>query len=815
MDIFFQDIRYAARKLMRTPGFTTIAVATLALAIGATTAVFSIVNGVLLKPLPFPSPDQLAAVSSVGTNGEPTSMSGPDFMDYRDQSRSFAGLAAISYGNANLTAAGTTPVRLEVAGVGAPFFDLLGVKMQLGRGFTPGEDRKGAAGVAVLSDRFWRTHFNGDARVIGQPISIDNKTVTVVGIAPPSMTYPRARDVWTPFVFEDWMLDPENRGAHFLSAIGRVKPEIAIESARREIASIGERLRKEYPRTNTNYGATAIALRERLVGNVRTTLVTMLGAVGFVLLIACANVANLLLVRASGRETEIAVRTALGAGRWRIVRQLITESILLSFLGALIGGALASWAVDAVVAYGPRGLPRLDSIAIDTRVLLFGAGISLLTGLLFGLVPAIHAARTEIGQMLKESVRGSSGRRASQRTRGALVVSEMALAVVLLVGAGLLIRSFTKLIAVDPGFRVDHVLTFSVSVPEAKYPFDRNKNQFTDDVLDGLRRLPGSRAVAAGLSRPMQDEGMRVGFDIDGRPPAAPGARMVAEIRPITPGYFSALGISLERGRLFTAAEGRWGPPPVVVVSQEFVRRYFANENPIGKHIAIGISHDTAASGKTSVKSGGEIIGIVADVKQRGLKEDPSAAVYIAQAMFPQNDMAFVVRSDADMGTLSAAVRRAVAEVDPDMPIFDVETMEQAVAGSVAQPRFYMALLAAFAGLALLLAGLGIYGVISYTVSQRTRELGIRIALGATHDRVVRLVLGQGMLLTLGGVALGLLGAYGLTHVIRNMLYGVTAADPITFVGVSAVLLGVAGLASYLPARRAARVDPVIAMRAD
>ncbi|MEP6491947.1 MAG: ABC transporter permease [bacterium] len=815
MDIFFQDIRYAARKLMRSPGFTTVAVATLALAIGATTAVFSIVNGVLLKPLPFPNPDQLVAVASLGTNGLPTSMSGLDFVDYRDQSRSFIGMAAINTGNGNLTAAGTTPVRLEIATVGARFFDLLGVKMQVGRGFLPDEDHAGAARVAVLSDRFWRTHFNGDSRVVGQPISIDGNTFTVVGIAPASATYPRARDVWTPFVFEKWMLDPENRGAHFFSAIGRVRPGVSVETARRELATIGERLRKEYPRTNTNFGGTAVALQEQLVGNVRSALVTMLGAVGFVLLIACANVANLLLVRASGRETEIAVRTALGAGRGRIVRQLITESILLSFLGALIGGALASWAVDAVVAYGPRGLPRLDSIAIDGRVLLFGAGVSLLTGFLFGLAPAIHAARSEIGQMLKESVRGSSGRRASQRTRGALVVAEMALAVVLLVGAGLLIRSFSKLLAVDPGFRTDHVLTFSVAVPDVKYPFDRNKNQFTNNVLDGLRRLPGSRAAAAGLSRPMQDEGMRVGFDIDGRPPAAPGARMIADIRPVTPDYFNALSISLQRGRLFAASEDRWGPPPVVVVSQAFVQRYFPNEDPIGKHITIGISHDTAASGQTSVKSGGEIVGIVADVKQRALKEDPSPAVYIPQGTLPENDVAFVVRSDADVSTLTAAVRRTVADVDPDTPVFDLETMEQAVAGSVAQPRFYTLLLASFAGLALLLAGLGIYGVISYTVSQRTRELGIRIALGATNDRVVRLVLGQGLVLTIGGVAIGLVGAYGLTRVIANILYGVTAADPITYAGVAALLLAVAWLASYVPARRAARVDPVIAMRAD
>jgi putative ABC transport system permease protein len=815
MDILIQDIRYAARKLVRTPSFTIVAVTTLALAIGATTAVFSIVNGVLLKPLPFPDPSAVMKIGSSGKDGKMTHMSVPDFIDYRDQTHSFVGMAQVQDRNsANLSIAGQDPVRLNAASVGARFFELLGVPMQLGRGFLPGEDVVGARKVVVLSDKLWRSAFNADPHIVGRAVSLNGNDYSVVGVAPPSFTYPSKPDLWEPFIFESWMSDPDNRGAHFMSAIARLRAGVSEDAAARDMKSVGARLTKEYPKSNATFGGTAMTLQRSLVGDVSGTLLTMFGAVVFVLLIACTNVANLLLVRAAGRETEIAVRTALGAGRGRIVRQLVTESVLLSVAGALVGGALAAWIVDAIVAFGPKGLPRIEDIAIDGRVLTFSAAIAVLTGLLFGLVPAFHAARAEIGQMLKESVRGASSRRAAQRTRSVLVVTEMGLAVVLLIGAGLLIRSFATLLEVDPGFRSEHVVSFDVSLPSVKYPYDRDIRRFANDVQGNLSSVPGVQSVAAAFARPMAGYGMRVSFDIDGRPKAPSDSRMIADVLPATSNYFSTMGIPLVRGRAFSKAEEDWGPPPVVVVNRAFVKKYLPTEEPLGKHITLGVSHDTA-SGKTGVTSKGEIVGIVGDVRQFGLREDPYPAIYLGWGTFPLSDVSFLVRSTADPAQVTAAVRERVRAADPALPVYNVQTMEDAMAESVAQPRFYTMLLTGFAGLALLLAALGIYGVVSYSVSQRTRELGIRIALGATQDRVVRLVLGQGVTLTVVGVGVGLVGAYWLVHLLSTLLYGVAPTDASTFASVSVLLIGVASLASYLPARRAARVDPVVAMRAE
>ena len=814
MDILLQDIRYAARKLLRTPAFTLIAVGTLALAIGATTAVFSIVNGVLLKPLPFREPGALMRVGSMSKEGKLVHMSVPDFIDYRDQTRSFVGMAQIQERNsANLSIAGSEPQRLNAAMVGAKFFDLLGAPMQLGRGFAVGEDVSGAQRVVVLSDKLWRANFGAEKSVIGRAISVNGAEYTVIGVAPPSMTFPAKPDLWLPFVFEPWMSDPENRGAHFMSAIARVRPGVTTDAAAREMGTIGARLRAEYPKSNANFGGTAETLQTSLTGDVRKALLTMFGAVAFVLLIACANVANLLLVRAGGREAEMAVRTALGAGRGRIIRQLITESVMLSLLAAMIGGALAGWAVDAIVAFGPKGLPRLDDIAVDARVLVFSVVLAIVTGLVFGLVPAFHAAKTELGQMLKDGMRGGS-RRATQRTRSALVISELALAVVLLVGAGLLIRSFVKLMQVDPGFQTEHIVSFDVTLPTSKYPYDRDLRRFAAQLRDGLSSLPGTQSVAVAFARPLEAQGMRASFDIDGRPPAPNDKRLLADIRPASSNFFSTMGMHVLRGRVFTDAEESFGPPPVVVVTQAFARKYFPNEEPIGQRITLGVSHDTAAA-PSEVKAQGQIVGVVNDVHQQGLSAEPYPAVYVGWGTLPINDVAFLVRSRAETSTIAAGIRVRVHAIDAQMPVYDLSTMDQAVLESVAQPRFYMLLLSAFAALALLLAALGIYGVISYSVSQRTRELGIRIALGATPDRVMRLVLGQGVMLTVLGVSVGLLGAYWLMHLLAALLYGVASSDVLTFAAVAVVLLGVASLASYLPARRAALVDPVIAMRAE
>jgi putative ABC transport system permease protein len=816
MDTLPQDIRYAARKLVRTPGFTLIAVATLALAIGATTAAFSIVNGVLLKPLPFREPDRVVVVGSTNLERKLQSMSAPDFIDYRDRTHSFVGMAAVQAGNsANLSVSGATPVRLNSAAVGARFFELLGVSMRLGRGFLANEDAAGAERVAVLSEKLWRNTFAGDPAVLGRVISLNGQDYKVIGVAPSSLTYPRLPDLWTPFKFESWMTDPENRGAHFLGAIGRIKPGVSFDVAKRDMMTIGEQLRAQYPRSNTNFGGSIEEIQTNLVGDVSKMLFTLLGATGFVLLIACANVANLLLVRASGRETEMAVRTALGAGRGRIIRQLITESVMLSAIGALIGAALASWSVDAIVAFGPRGLPRLDNVTVDGRVLVFCAGLALLTGVVFGLVPAIHSARAELGQMLKDAVRGSSSKRGARRTRNALVVTEMALAVVLLVGAGLLIRSLANLVRVNPGFRPEHLVSFDVSLPSTKYPNDRDVRAFTSSVRDRLSALPGTQSVAVAFSRPMEPHGMRTDFNVDGQPPAPENKRMLTDVHPVTWNFFASMGIPVLRGRAFAPAEENFGVPQVVVVSESFAKKFFPNENAIGKRITLGIDHDTAANVKSNVTARGEIIGIVGDVKQRGLASEVLPTTYVGWGTFPISDMAVLVRSTADVATLSAAIRENVRAIDPAMPVYELQTMEDAVSESVSQPRFYTTLLTAFGGLALLLAALGIYGVISYSVAQRTRELGIRIALGATHDRVLRLVLGQGVGLSVLGVAIGIAGALWLVHLLSTLLYGVQTTDKLTFASVAALLVGIASLASYLPARRAARVDPVIAMRAD
>jgi putative ABC transport system permease protein len=816
MDTLRQDIRYAARKLVRTPGFTAIAVITLGLAIGATTAVFSIVNGVLLKPLPFRDPDQVVVVGSTNRDGKLQVMSAPDFIDYRDRTHSFVGMAAVQAGNsANLSVAGASPVRLNSAAVGARFFELLGMPMRLGRGFIPNEDAQGAERVAVISEKLWRNTFAADPSVLGRAMSLNGEDYKIVGVAPSSLTYPRQPDVWTPFKFEAWMTDPENRGAHFLGAIARVKPGVAFEVAKNDMRTIGEQLRRDYPRSNTNFGGSIERISTSLVGDVRGLLFTLLGATGFVLLIACANVANLLLVRAAGRETEIAVRTALGAGRGRIVRQLITESVMLSALGAVLGAALASWAVDAIVAFGPRGLPRLNDITVDSRVLLFCAATAVVTGVIFGLVPAIHAVRAELGQMLKEAVRGTSSKRGAQRTRSALVVTELALAVVLLVGAGLLIRSFANLIRVNPGFRPEHVVSFNVSLPSSKYPNDRDVRGFTNSIRDRLAALPGTQSIAVAFSRPMEPHAMRTSFDVDGQPPGREEKRMSTDVHPVTWNFFANMGIPVLRGRAFSPREENFGVPQVVVVSESFAKKYFPAGDAIGKHITLGLSHDTLATVKSEVTARGEIVGIVGDVKQRGLASEVSPTTYVGWGTFPISDLAVLVRSSAEVATLSAAIRETVQSIDPAMPVYELRTMEDVVSESVAQPRFYTLLLTAFGALALLLAALGIYGVISYSVAQRTRELGIRIALGATHERVLRLVLGQGVALSVVGVAIGIAGALWLVHLLAALLYGVQATDTLTFASVAAVLIGIASLATYVPARRAARVDPVIAMRAD
>ncbi|MGH7655396.1 MAG: ADOP family duplicated permease, partial [Gemmatimonadaceae bacterium] len=810
---FWQDLRYAARKLRRTPGFTFVAVATLAIAIGATTSVFSIVNTVLLKPLPFREPGRLVRVASLW-RGRPSAMSYLDYVDYRAQSKLIPAMAAFDVRTQNLTLPNAPPRRLVAARVNANFFSVVGVKPVLGRAFAAPDEVRDGARVAMLSEGLWRSTFGGDSSVIGRSITLNANPVTVVGIAPSTIDYPRGVEIWVPQVPTTDDIDPGNRGSHYLQAVGRLAPGATAEQAKIELGAIADRLARQYPVGDASHGETAIPLRDSIVGNLQKSLYVLLGCVGFVLLIACANVANLLLVRAAIREPEIAVRAAMGASRARIIRQLVTESVLLSVGGAVIGTALAAWIVSTVRAYGPSTVPRLDEVVLDGRVLAFSASVALATGVLFGLVPALHAARANLGELLRDGARGSSGRKGVHRTRNALVVAEMALAVILLVGAGLLSRSFVNLLRTEPGYEPENLVTMSVSLPSKKYPWDAQSIAFANTVIEQMRNLPGATHAAVAQGRPLTYNSSRVSFDRDDRPPAPPGKSTSADLRFISADFFRTIGTKIVQGRDLLETD-RAGAPQVLIVSQQFAKEFFPNETAIGKHITLGYGWQRTANVADTATVRGEIVGVAADVDAFGPGSAVVETIYVPFEQTPVPDMSILVRSNAAPASVLNMARARLREIDPDLPVYDAMAMTDALSASVAQPRFYMVLLGSFAGVALLLAALGIYGVVSYAVSQRTRELGIRIALGASRAGVTRLVVSQAIMLTATGVVLGWAGAYALTRFVSTMLFGVGRVDATTFVAVAAVLVAVALIASLVPARRAARVDPLIAMRAE
>jgi predicted permease len=805
LDELAQDVRYALRQLRRSPGFALVAVLTLALGIGANTAIFSVVNGVLLRPLPFREPDRLVRVFSLD-EGKRAAVSPLDFADWRDQARSFEGLAAVNALTLNLTGGGE-PERLEGASVSAALFSVLGVRPIAGRTFAPSEDAPGAPRLVLLGEPLWRRRFGADPGLVGRTVLLDGEVYTVVGIVPAASAYPAGAEVWTPL---DLSQEARSRGARYLRVIGRLAPGTAASAAGAEMAAIARRLEEQDPDHNTGFGAAVVPLHQQIVGEVRTPLLVLLGAVGFVLLIACANVANLLLARAIGREGELAVRAALGAGRGRIVRQLLTESLLLALLGSAAGVALAAAAMRAFVAAVPDDLPRVAEVGIDGTVLLATAGAALATGLLFGLAPALQASTPILVGTLKQGGRGASGHAGRRRASDALVVAEVALAVVLLAGAGLLTRSFTRLLEVDPGFRPERVTTFTVTLPPAKYGKDAQLQAFAAALVERLARLPGAQSAAVVSGLPLSDAGFSLSFTVDGRPAPDPGAEPSAQVRVATPAYFATMGIPLVRGRAFTERD-RDGSPQVVVINREAARRFFPGEDPLGRRVQLGWTRD-------SVRMGGEIVGVVGDVRQFGLDAAPVPEIYAPYDQFPLDELSAVVRSTADeqdQAAVLAAVWGAVGELDRDLPVYALRTLEELVSESVARPRFYMLLLGAFAAVALLLSAVGIYGVMSYAVRQRTREIGIRVALGATGGRVLRMVLGQGLTLALAGAILGLLAALWVTRLMASLLYGVSPTDPPALAAGAVVLVAVAALACYLPARRAARADPLTAIRAD
>ena len=806
MDHLRQDLLYALRRLVKAPAFTVVAVVTLALGIGANTAIFSVVNGVLLKPLPYPESERLVGVYHTA-NGRRAVMSGPNFTDVARTATSFENAAAISTGRMILTGQGE-PIRIPVANVSASLFNVLRVRPILGRTFNADENTPGRTSIVVLSYGLWQQRFGGDPDVVGRRIQLDGVSREVVGVTPQGFSYPADRQAWLPVEYDQNFVTRQ-RGAWYLDVVARLKPGVTTQQSATEVETIGRNLAREYPDADAEIGMTTYPLREAMVGDIRRAVFVLLGAVGFVLLIACANVANLLLARAAAREPEMAVRTALGAGRGRLVRQLLTESIILALVGAAFGLLLAVWGVEFLTSLKPQGIPRLDNIRIDGAVVLFTMAIAVVTGVLFGVAPAFTATRG-LTASLKEGGRGAVTARGGARLRGALVVAELALAVMLLAGAGLLMRSFIKLQAVDPGFRPEQALTFELTLPEARYKEDPQIISFFDRLLPRLRALPGVRAAAAVMGLPLSGMDFVISFEVEGRPPVPPSQRPAMQVRVATPDYFSTIGIPLKRGRGFSD-DDRQGTTPVVLITETAARMFFPNEDPIGKTIKLGWGR----GGGARRRAGGEVVGIVGDVKEAGLDEPNPPHIYMPLRQWPVGFMSIVVKTATPPPTLADAARTEVYAVDPNLPVSNVRTLDEIVARSISQPRFYMLLLAIFAGVALALAAIGIFGVLSYAVAQRTREIGIRMALGAQQHTVIGLVVREAMLLVAFGVASGTIAALVLSRTMTKMLFSVAPTDPATFAIVAAGLLAVALLASYLPARRATRVDPVVALRTE
>jgi putative ABC transport system permease protein len=795
MDTLLQDLRYGIRLLLKQPGFTAVAIITLALGIGANTAIFSVVNAVLLRPLPYPDPDRLVTLRS--------NQSLPDLEDIRAQSQSFE-----AFGGAVMQAQDFTgeaePLQVQAALVNADLFKALGVKAAIGRTISEEEDRIGGEPVVVLSAAFWQRHFGGRPDVVGKSIPLSGNSYTIVGVMPADFVMPReSPDLWASVRVAN-PVAAQFRGVHFLRTYFRLKPGVSVAQAHSEMGNIDRWLEEQYPEENKNRRTELIPLHERVVGSTRAALLILFGAVGLVLLIACANFANLLLARAAARQQEIVIRAALGAGRRRLVRQMVTESVLLSLLGGAAGLVLASWGIDLLIALKPADLPRLSAIGIDPWVLAFTFGVSILTGILFGLAPALSASHINVNAVLKEAGRGSTGGRASHLLRRLLVISEIALALVLLIGAGLLIKGLWLLRSVDPGFRTDNILTMRVELPESRYKEIPKQMAFRQGLLDGLGSLPG---VEAGMisELPLSGDQLTHNFVIEGRPPLAVGAEPELMTRTVGGDYFRVMGIPLLQGRDFTAQD-RIDMPLVGLVNESFAREYFAGASPVGARI----------SWARGPRQWMTIVGVVGDVKHFGLNQPEASAFYAPYAQLNQpwkRWMYLTVRGDMDTQTLVGEVKKQIWAIDKLVPVTKVQTMTEVMAASLAGQQFNMTLMGIFAGVALLLAAVGIYGVASYSVTQRTREIGIRMALGAQGPDVLRLVLRQGATLAGSGVAIGLAAAVALTRFMSSLLYGVSATDPMTFAGVALLLTGVALVACFVPARRATKIDPGVALR--
>ncbi|HKW47388.1 MAG TPA: ABC transporter permease [Gemmatimonadaceae bacterium] len=800
-----QDILYAARKLRSAPAFTLTVVVTLALGIGANTAIFSVVDGVLLRPLPFSQPDRVVRLRFI-YNGSPDAGSPPELKDFRTRTRTMASLAMYTGQATNLVRDNADPEQLVGVQVSANWFNVIGVTPQLGRAFADGEDREGAPKVAMLSDAVWRRDFNADPNVVGRAIRLNGEQVIVIGIAPPGRGYPFSAEIWVPLVFSAQQLSDSYRGARYTQMIGRLASGVTPEQASRDLSQIGTAIAQRFPDNYKTLTMQAVPLQSAIVGDIQRPLLVVMGAVAFVLLIACANVANLFLVRATGREGEMAIRTALGAGTSRLVRQLVTESILLAVIGGTAGLVLASWGMKVFLRLAPANLPRVADARLDATALGITAVITLATGVVFGLLPALQLDG-DLASALRAGGRGARIRHVTGRARGGIVVAEVALAVTLLVGAGLLLRSFQGLVAIDPGFRAENVLTFRVSLPDRSYASDTAQRNFVVALDERLRAIPGVKQVGIASALPLDGSDFTLSFRVHGRPPVPANDEPATQLVAATPEFFSAMGIPVQRGNVFTR-EAQPGTPKQIVVSREFVRRFFPNEDPLGHYVELGWSRD-------GDRRGGTIIGVVGDVKQGALDQETPPLLYIPYAQAPLTSLRVVVFSGVPPASLTRPVHTAVRDIDRELPVFSVRTLEDYVSASIGPQRFYATLVGIFALVALTLAAVGLYGVIAYAVSQRMHELGVRVALGASGQRIAAMVVRQGLLLTGGGVLLGIAAALLMTRVLETLLFGVSALDPLTFAVVLFLLLAVAALASYVPARRAARVDPLIAMRGD
>jgi putative ABC transport system permease protein len=815
----WQDVRYGMRMLLKNPGITIVVTIALALGIGANTAIFSVVNAVLIRPLPYDESERLVFLNEKSPVLDEMSISYPNFTDWREQNHSFEKMGVYNRGSYNLTGAGE-PERIITAQMSADLFSALRVNALYGRVFTNDEDKPGGTPVVVLSYALWQRRFGGQTSILNQAITLNGKSYTVIGIMPQSFAFPSRAEMWVPVgQLSDqasWKARSNHQG---LYGVARLKPGVTFEQSDADLNTIAANLEKQYPDSNAGNRVRLRPLIEIFVVDVRQALWVIFAAVGFVLLIACANIANLLLARATARKKEMAIRTAVGASRWRIARQLLTESVLLSLIGGTIGLLFAHWGIKLILYVSPNAIPRSREIGLNWTVLGFTAGISVLTGILFGLVPAIQAGEVDVHETLKETGRGTSGR---QWLRSSLVVVEVATTLVLLIGAGLMIRSFYLLQKVNPGFSHEHLTSFSISLPQKKYATDDAQASFFNQLLENIRGLPGVESTAAASGLPLGNNGWQTSFTIDGQPPPPRDQVPLMEACLVTPDYFRAMNIPVLRGRVFTDRDDRshlagkdlskldenqraMAGVNSIVIDEEFARRYWPNEDPIGKHIRLGGDNNGPLL---------EVLGVVGRVKMESLNQNSDRVQgYFAYAQSPQAGMTVIIKGASDPNQLISSVRGVVKQIDSDQPIYNPRTMNEIRAESVASERLNLTLLSIFAGIALVLAIVGIYGVMSYSVTQRTHEIGIRMAIGARPGDVFRMILGHGMKLALIGIAIGLLGAFILTRFMATMLFGVAPTDATTFTGISLLLIAIALLACYLPGRRATKVEPTISLR--